>query len=207
MRPSWRMSTIQDPRKTWLATGSLLTFWRRMPVSVTEIAAAPCLPALAVAHLPLCLLRREQPIWYSLNPLLCEQASLHVRAFRGKFSLSVFFFSSLAIPQFRLLSHICSLGLSSGHSVQVLTLSTDYAAHASLSSPCLLVANTSIWATSPLAVAVRRVFCFCFFFLLLLIMLPSEIPKFPTDPPVRGFPTVWKLLLLHDSLQRMGLCP
>ena len=28
--PSWQMSTIQDPRKTWLATGSLLTVWQRM---------------------------------------------------------------------------------------------------------------------------------------------------------------------------------
>ena len=27
-------------------------------------------------------------------------------------------------------------------------------------------------------------------------MLPSEIPKLPTDPPVRGFPGVWKPLLL-----------
>ena len=36
---------------------------------------------------------------------------------------------------------------------------------------------------------------FCFF-----LLLPSEIPKLPTDPPVRGFPAVWKLLLLHDSL-------
>ena len=26
-------------------------------------------------------------------------------------------------------------------------------------------------------------------------MLPSEIPKLPTDPPVRGSPGVWKLLL------------
>ena len=26
-----QMSTIQDPRKTWLATGSLLTVWWRMP--------------------------------------------------------------------------------------------------------------------------------------------------------------------------------
>ena len=41
----------------------------------------------------------------------------------------------------------------------------------------------------------------------LLVMLPSEIPKLPTDLPVRGFPTMWKLLLLHDSLQRTGLCP
>ena len=29
--PSWQMSTILDPRKTWLATGSLLTVWQRMP--------------------------------------------------------------------------------------------------------------------------------------------------------------------------------
>ena len=27
LQPSWRMSTIQDPRKTWLATGSLFTGW------------------------------------------------------------------------------------------------------------------------------------------------------------------------------------
>ena len=49
------------------------------------------------------------------------------------------------------------------------------------------------------------VFCCCFF--PLLILLPSEIPKLPTDPPVRAFPTVWKLLLFHDSLPRMGLHP
>ena len=30
-------------------------------------------------------------------------------------------------------------------------------------------------------------------------MLPSEIPKLPTDPPVIGFPGVWKLLF-YDSL-------
>ena len=31
LRPSWRLSTIQDPRKYWLATGSLLAVWWRMP--------------------------------------------------------------------------------------------------------------------------------------------------------------------------------
>ena len=36
-------------------------------------------------------------------------------------------------------------------------------------------------------------------------MLPSEIPKLPTDPLVRGFPGVWKLLLFYDSLPRTGL--
>ena len=38
-------------------------------------------------------------------------------------------------------------------------------------------------------------------------MLPSGIRKFPTDPLVRGFASVWKLLLLHDFLLRIGLCP
>ena len=27
LRPSWRMSAVQDPRKTWLAAGSLLAVW------------------------------------------------------------------------------------------------------------------------------------------------------------------------------------
>ena len=30
LRPSWQMSTAQDPRKTWVATESLLTVWWRM---------------------------------------------------------------------------------------------------------------------------------------------------------------------------------
>ena len=45
---SWQMSTIQDPRETWLATGSLLTVWWRMAVSGARIGAAPCHLALAV---------------------------------------------------------------------------------------------------------------------------------------------------------------
>ena len=31
-------------------------------------------------------------------------------------------------------------------------------------------------------------------------MLPSEIPKLPTDVLVRGFPGVWKLLLFYNSI-------
>jgi len=38
-------------------------------------------------------------------------------------------------------------------------------------------------------------FCFCFF---LPVMLPSEILKLPTDPPVRGFPTVWETFPLSQ---------
>ena len=55
LRHSWQMSTVQDPRKTWLASGSLLAVWWRMLVPGAEIAAASCPAALAVTHLPLCL--------------------------------------------------------------------------------------------------------------------------------------------------------
>ena len=98
---------------------------------------------------------------YSVNPLFCEWARLHVRDFCGKVIL---FFPSLVIPQFGLLPHISCLRLSSGPSGPVLTLSTDDAACTSLSNPHLLVVDASIWATSLLAVAVRHVFCQFFFF-------------------------------------------
>ena len=55
LQTSWWMSTVQYPRKTWLATGSLFTVWWRMLVSGVEVAAAPCLLVLLVACLPLCL--------------------------------------------------------------------------------------------------------------------------------------------------------
>ena len=171
---------------------------------------APCLLTLAAPRLPLCLWLGMGGLQLASSPLVFAQSfvlwvawqCLRLELFAGKLSLS--FFLSLAIPQFGLLSHISSLRLSSGHSGPVLTLSN--ADCTSLFSPDLLVADTSIMATSLLGVAVRYVICgFCFFFL--LVMLPSEIPKLPTDPPVRGFPGVWKLLLLHNSLPGMDLCP
>ena len=152
-------------------------------------------------------------LWYLLSPLFCERAwqCLRLELFtESSLSLSLFFPSlSLAIPQFGFLSHVSFLILFSGHSGWVLTLSN--AARASLFSPHSLLAGSlladlSIWATSPLVVAVRHVIC-GFFFFFLLVMLPSEIPKLCTDPLVRGFPGVRKLLLLHDSFPRMGLHP
>ena len=134
------------------------------PVSGAEIRAAPCLPALAVARLPVCLRCREGPVcsplallWYLLNPLFCNRPRLPVRAFCWK----VLFF--LVIPQFVLLSHVSSLRLSSGHSGLVLTLSMDDAGRTSLSNPHSLVANASLWATSPLVVVVRCLFGVCLF--------------------------------------------
>ena len=65
-------------------------------------------------------------------------------------------------------------------------------------APNLLVADVSVWAPSLLGVAIRHVICGFYLFIylfFLLVMLPSEIPKLPTDPLVRGFPGAWKLLL------------
>ena len=100
---------------------------------------------------------------------------------------------SLAFPQFKLLSHVGSLRLPSGHSGLVFTLS-----NASLSSPfrpLLLVADAGVWDTFLLAVAFRNVIC-GFYLFFLPVRLLSEIRKLPPDPPVRGFPDVWKLPLL-----------
>ena len=61
----------------------------------------------------------------------------------------------------------------------------------------------SVWTTSLLEVDVRHVICGIYLFIYLFflpVMLHSEIPKLPTDLPVRVFPGVWKLLLFEDSL-------
>ena len=65
----------------------------------------------------------------------------------------------------------------------------------------------TVWATSPLGVVVRHVISgvFVVVVVFLPVLLPSEIPKLPTDPPMRGFPGVWKLL--HDSLPGIRLRP
>ena len=141
-----------------------------MPVSGAKIA--PRLPALAVTCLPLCLQCRERPVCSQLALFWCSSILCSVSGpgctlehFARKFS-SHFFFSSLAIPQFGLLSHVNSLRLSSGHSGPVLTLRTNDATHTALPSPCSLVSDVSIWATSPLGIVVRHLFCglFVFFF-------------------------------------------
>ena len=53
--------------------------------------------------------------------------------------------------------------MPSGHSGLVLTLSS--AARASLFSPCLLVVDVSIWATSPIEIVIGPVICGFYFFI------------------------------------------
>ena len=145
LRPFRQMSAFQDPRKTWLATGSLLSL---VEDAVSGAEIFPCLPALAVTCLPLCLwwgnglvCSQLALLWYSLSPLFCEQARLCLRLelFMGQFSLSLslsfFFLLSLAILQFGLLSHMSSLRLPSVHSGLVLTLSTQPTLPCSASAP------------------------------------------------------------------------
>ena len=185
---------------------------------------SPLLPALATAHPPLCLQWRDGAVhnwlallWYLLSPLFCEQARVCFRLelFVGKFSLSLFI-SSLAIPHFGLLIHISSLRLSSGHPGPVLTLSN--AACASLFSPHSLLVDASIWATSPLGVAVRRIICSSFFFFFfpfwLCCLLRFKTPHRPigeriswcleTSPPSRLPPQDGSLSL---SLFSLLFCP
>ena len=79
------------------------------------------------------------------------------------------------IPRFGLLSHISSLRLSSGHSGPVLTLRTSYAACTFLPSPHSLVVDPSVWATSPLAVVLRCVFCGVFVFVFVFVFPPGYV--------------------------------
>ena len=98
------------------------------------------------------------------------------------------------IPQFKLLSHVSSFRLPSGHSGQVLILS--YATCSSPFSPHLLVADATVWGNFLLGVAFRHAIC-GFYLFFLPVRLPSEIWKLPPDPLVRRLPGVWKLPLLR----------
>ena len=132
-------------------------------------------------------------LWYWLSPLFCVwPSSVLGQGFLQDSARARSLSLSLAIPQIRLLSHISSLRLRSGHSGPALTLSN--AVCFSPFSPCLLVADASVWGTSLLEVAFRHVICGFYLF----IFPPGyvafrDLKTFP--PQVRGFPCVWKLLL------------
>ena len=131
-------------------------------VSGAEIA--PCLPALAAA----CLSASERRwasqqllalLWYSLSPLFCEQARLCLRAFRGKvppLSFSPWLSHSLG----------CYLALAPSDCPQgIQAQSLPYTGSPRLPvQPLLAGGGSSIWATSPLGVAVRCIFCGFFLF-------------------------------------------
>ena len=149
-------------------------------------------PSLPLSPPP-CLLRG----WAGLQPASSSPELFSPFVLRTPSSVfhPVNFFSlSFAIPQFRFLSHESSLRLLSGPSGPVLTLSN--AACSSPFRPHLLVVDAGVWGTFLLGVAFRHVIC-GFYLFSLPVRLPSEIQKLPPDPPVQGFPGVWKLPLLR----------
>ena len=156
------MSTVLELKKTWLATESLLAVWWRMPVSGAK--KSPCLPALAVGtpasgmgEGPVC--SQLALLWCSRNPLFCEQTGLFIRLvfLRGSSLSPSFFFFSLCLSH----SLGCCLTLLSQIVLRVFRPGPypKHATRASLPGPCLLVADKSAWATSPLGLMVRHVFC------------------------------------------------
>ena len=112
------------------------------------------------------------------------------------FGLVNFLSLSFAVPQFKLVSHKSSLQLPLGHSGLVHTLSN--AARSSPFHPSLAGGRCGRLGTFLLGVAFRHIICGSYLSLL-PVRLPSEIGKLPPDPPVRGFPGVWKLALLGLS--------
>ena len=44
---------------------------------------------------------------------------------------------------------------------------------------------------------------FCFVFLVSAAVFPPEVPKLSPSLPMRRFPSVWKLFLLHSSLPKV----
>ena len=152
---------------------------------VVEIALAPCLPTLAIEHLPLCLRESHNgqtvcsPLVWSFVLWACQVSQCGVRAFLGErsflFSLSLF----LVFPWFGLLCHISPLWVSSRHSTPILTLRTQNAAHISVLIPHSLWADVSLWAASWLVIAVQCEFCGDFYFFSVILL--SEIPKLATD--------------------------
>ena len=177
------MSTIQNLRKSLVRNWEPVCSLVGGAVSGAEFAPFPSPPCLRWG-------------WDGLQPASSslELFSPFVLQVTGSVFGPVNFLSlSLAIPQFKLLSHVSSLQLPSGHLGPVLTLSS--AACSSLFRPNLLVADAGVWGTFLLGVAFRHVIC-GFYLFFLPVRLPSEIQKLPPDPPVRGIPGVWKLPLL-----------
>ena len=100
--PSWQMSTVQDPRKTWLASlepahrlvEDAGLWGRDCPLPSSSGCCTTTFVSVSGggACMQLALL------WCSLNPLFCEQARLCVslESFMRKFSLSFPFIFSLS---------------------------------------------------------------------------------------------------------------
>ena len=144
------MLTIQNLRT------SLVRNWRPVCSAVGDAVLgaepAPCpspLPPASCLRRGWAIRSLRALLWTCSVPLFCEWPAMC----SGRLIFSL----SLAIPQFKLVTHKSSLRLPSGHSGPVLTLSN--AARSSPFCPYLLVADAGIWGTFLLGVAFRHVIC------------------------------------------------
>ena len=137
----------------WLETGSLFAVWWGCRlwgrVGPFPLPAASCLRRG---------LGRSASSW-----LFSGIAQFFLCSVKGPAGCSglLIFSLSLAVPQFKLVTHKSSLRSPSGHSGPVLTLSN--AAGSSLFCPHLLVADAGVWGTFLLGVAFRHVICGFYF--------------------------------------------
>ena len=180
------MSTVQDPRKTCLATEGLLTVWWRMPSLGPRLSLSSsgcCLPLVGVG--PVC----SSPLVFTQSFVLWVGPQCLRLVFLWEISLSL----SLSFLSFWLSHSLgCYLTLASSDCPQSI--------QAGPMPPCS--APTCLWWMPASGVLLTRschkgrnlwvLFIYLFF---LLVMLTSEIPKLPTDPLVSGFPSVWKFFL------------
>ena len=120
------------------------------------------------------------------------------------------------IPRFRFspfflsyVSHICSIRVSSRNSTQVPSLRTDDTAHTSAHIPQSWQTDVSMLTTSWLVIVIWHDFCGLFYLFIYFFRLcfPLRFLGSPLTPSVGVFPVVWKFLLLHDAIPRMGHCP
>ena len=149
------------------------------------------LPALAACH-------RRGMVCSQLSlfsPLFCVWAW---RRFRLELAFSV-----VVITQSCLLAQVSWLSLPSGHSGQILTVSTAaralLVAGAGICAALLLHWGSYCWA--------RNLWVLIIYLFFLPVMLPSVLPRLTTDLAVGVFPGVWKLLSFQDSLPGTELHP
>ena len=195
-RPSWRMSTIQNLRR------SLIRNWRPVcsAVGAAVLGAEPApfpspLPPVSGGAGPIRSLRAL--LWTCSVPLFCEQRAMCL----GRLIFSL----SFAVPQFKLVTHKSSLRLSSGPSGPVFTLSN--AACSSLFSP------TCSWWMRVSGVlfcwfAFRHVICGFY------LLFPSQLgcpPRFKNFPQTRQcktpFPGGSPSLALLSLFLSFMFCP
>ena len=136
----------------------------RLPLSPTPCGAGPVRSLRSL-------------LWTCSEPLFCERPAVCL----GRLIFSF----SLAIPQFKLVTHKSSLRLSSGHSGPVLTLSN--AALSSLFRPHLLVGDAGVWGTFLLGVAFRHIICGFYLFFPSQLGCPQRFKNFPQTHQCEGF--------------------